>query len=84
MGWDYHPQVGLIMAGTGSPKTGNVEISQCGGTNFTGLGSIDDSVLQGMQGTCVTIIDEEMVFVAGGMQSKSQTGPHTGDQTSSL
>ena len=72
------------MAGSGLPKTGDVEINRSGGKNFTSLGSIPDSVLQGMQGTCVTIIDEEMVFVAGGMQSKSQTGPHTGDQTSSL
>ena len=70
-GWDYDPKVGLIMAGSGSPKTNHSEISQCGGTDFSELPSYDD-VLQGHQGTCVTIIDEETVFVAGGMQSKSQ------------
>ena len=58
------------MAGSGSPKTNQSEISQCGGTDFAGLPSYD-GVLQGYQGTCVTIIDEETVFVAGGMQSKS-------------
>ena len=70
-GWDYDPKVGLIMAGSGSPKTNHSEISQCGGTDFSELPSYDD-VLQGHQGTCVTIIDEETVFVAGGMQGKSQ------------
>ena len=67
------------MAGSGLPKTGDVEINRSGGTDFTSLGSIPDSVLQGMHGTCVAIVDEEMVFVAGGMQSKSQTRPHAGD-----
>ena len=70
-GWDYDPKVGLIMAGSGSPKTNHSEISECGGTDFSELPSYDD-VLQGHQGTCVTIIDEETVFVAGGMQGKSQ------------
>ena len=59
------------MAGSGSPKTNHSEISKCGGTDFSELPSYDD-VLQGHQGTCVTIIDEETVFVAGGMQGKSQ------------
>ena len=68
-GWDYDPQVGLVMAGSGSPKTNVTEISQCGDTTFTDIGAVP---FGGQQGTCVVIIDEETVFVAGVMICKSK------------
>ena len=64
--WDFDPQVGLLMAGSGSPRSRTVERSHNGGKNFTQL----QNVPYGKQGACLTIIDKDTAFYAGGMNCK--------------
>ena len=65
--WDFDPQVGLLMAGSGSPRSRTVEISQNGGKNFSQL----QNVPYGKLGACLTIIDEDTAFYAGGQNCKN-------------
>ena len=39
-GWDYMPEVGLIMAGSINPESRTVELSTDGGLTFQDLGDI--------------------------------------------
>ena len=66
--WDYDPQVGLVMAGSQSPKSRIVEMSQNGGNNFTSLPIIPYG--RNQYGACLVIVDDETVFYAGGYTSK--------------
>ena len=66
--WDFNPQVGLVLAGSNSPNSDTVEISQNGGLTFRKLADIPYA--NKLYAACVVIIDEETIFVAGGIKSK--------------
>ena len=65
--WDYSPEVGLVIAGSLSPKTDTVEISENGGLTFRELPGVDYA--SKVYGACTAIVDRERVFVAGGLRS---------------
>ena len=66
--WDFDRKLGLIIAGSGSPRSRTVEISN-DGKNFTEMERIPYGFNQ--MGGCLVIIDDETVFYAGGMSGKN-------------
>ena len=66
--WDFHPQVGLIISGGYSHQTGmmnQVERSVDYGVSFQELAPIPIRIYS----HCLTIVDETIVFAAGGLVS---------------
>ena len=65
--WDFHPDVGLIMAGGAFPLTKAVVRSTDYGHTFTSLPEMPYGVSgQGVFGSCLVIIDSTTIFLAGG------------------
>ena len=67
--WDFHPEVGLFMAGANSITSDKVEISENGGLTFRKLPDVPYT--NKVYGACAVIIDEERIFIAGGIKSRA-------------
>ena len=70
-GWDFTPGAGLIVAGSRKPHSKDVEKSVDRGQTFTSLPNLPYGENQGHAMLCVAIIDDNTVFIAGGLFCKS-------------
>ena len=68
--WDFTPGAGLIVAGSSQPHSKDVERSQDRGQTFTSLPNLPYGEGQGHAMLCVAIIDDNTVFIAGGLFRK--------------
>jgi len=66
-GWDFTPGAGLIVAGSSKPHSKDVERSEDRGQTFTSLPNLPYGQNQGHAMVCVAIIDDNTVFIAGGL-----------------
>ena len=68
-GWDYHPKVGLVIAGG---KEGSyldkVERSSDNGVTFQELPKLPNIIIS----LCLVIVDNERIFIAGGLRPSGQ------------
>ena len=69
-GWDFTPGAGLIVAGSSHPHSKDVERSTDRGQTFTSLPNLPYGQGQGHAMVCVAIIDDNTVFIAGGLYCK--------------
>ena len=69
-GWDFTPGAGLIVAGSSKPHSKDVERSTDRGQTFTSLPNLPYGQNQGHAMVCVAIIDDNTVFIAGGLFCK--------------
>ena len=68
--WDFQPGAGLIVAGSQAPHSKYVERSVDRGQSFQSLPDLPYGPNKGHSALCVTIIDDNTVFFAGGVFSK--------------
>ena len=68
--WDYNPEVGLIVAGGGDPKSVNLNISRDNGLTVETLTQIPYGCGKYISAGCLVIVNETTVFVAGGQVSE--------------
>ena len=83
--YDFHPDVGLIVAGAHNPSSKKVELSTNYGQSKTSLPDIPYG--SGWNhGACLVIVDSTTVFVAGGRSKYSMLGSfnNTSQQTNSM
>ena len=64
--WDFHPDVGLIVAGGNSPASKEVYISKDYGKTNSLLTNLPYGSYNYVSGGCLVIVNSTTVFVAGG------------------
>ena len=64
--WDYHPDVGLIVAGGINPASKSVYISDDLGQTDSRLTDLPYGSGSSVYGGCLLVINKTTIFVAGG------------------